>query len=236
MGDLLIAQEKYLEAGIHIGTKLKTPDMKPFIYKARQDRLFVLDLKKVDERLRYAARLLARYKPEDVYIVASRTYSGLAAKKFGELTRINILNGRAVPGRFTNPSRTDFCEPKLLLVCDPKNEKQAVREAAQIGIPVIGLCDTDNSARFIDWVVPCNNKGKKSLALIFYLLAREVLKARGEISKDEEFTHPFEEFDVPLEEGMAERVQEDEEPERDDRRRRGRDRDRDDRDDRRGRR
>ncbi len=202
MSDLLIAQEKYLESGIHIGTKLKTPDMKQYIYKARQDKLYVLDLKKVDERIRYAARMLSRFEPSTVYVIASRTYASMAATKFAQITGTNIIQGRFVPGRTTNPVRPDFCEPKLFIVCDPKNERQAIREAAQNGVPVIALCDTDNSTRFVDWVVPCNNKGKKSLALIFFLLAREAAKAKGLVGSDAEFGHTLEEFDVPLETQM----------------------------------
>jgi small subunit ribosomal protein S2 len=199
MSDLLIAQEKYLESGIHIGTKLKTPDMKQYIYKARQDKLYVLDLKKVDERIRYAARMLSRFEPSSVYVIASRTYASMAAAKFAQITGTNIIQGRFVPGRTTNPVRPDFCEPKLMIICDPKNERQAIREAAQNGVPVIALCDTDNSTRFVDWVIPCNNKGKKSLALIFFLLAREAAKAKGLVGSDAEFGHTLEEFDVPLE-------------------------------------
>lgn len=194
-GELLIAQEKYLEAGIHIGTKIKTADMNQYIYKARQDKLYVLDLKKVDDRIRIGAKLLAKYNAEDVVVVASRTYAANAAAAFAKATGVRLNKGRVIPGVFTNPARHDFSEPKLLMVCDPKGERQAVREAIRIGIPVVGLCDTDNSAKFMDWVIPCNNKGKKSLALVFYLLAREMLKARGTISADDQFTVPLEEFE-----------------------------------------
>jgi len=117
---------------------------------------------------------------------------------------VNIRRGRVIPGIFTNPMREDFIEPKLLIVSDPKGERQAVKEAAVIGIPVIGLCDTDNSTKFIDWVVPCNNKGKKSIALVYYLLARETLKARGTISSDEQFTTPIEEFEEKASEASGE--------------------------------
>jgi len=199
-GELLVAQEKYLEAGIHIGTKIKTPDMNQFIYKARQDKLYVLDLKKVDERIRVAAKFIAKYEPADVVIVASRTYAGNAAAAFAKVTSVKLMRGRVVPGVFTNPARGDFCEPKLIFVCDPKSERQAIKEAIRSGIPVIGLCDTDNSAKFIDWVIPCNNKGKKSLGIIFYLLARETLKARGQIASDDQFTVPLEEFEEHTEE------------------------------------
>ncbi len=196
---MLLPQEKYLESGIHIGTKMKTPDMKKYIYKERQDKLYVLDLKQVDERIRLAARFIARYEPSSVYVAASRTYAGMAASKFVQITGCNMIKGRFIPGSMTNPSRDNFCEPALLMVCDPKNEWQAIREATTIGAPVIALCDTDNVIKFIDLVVPCNNKGKKALALIFFLLAREVLKARGTIANDAEFGHTLEEFDVPLE-------------------------------------
>ncbi len=199
-GELLIAQEKYLEAGIHIGTKIKTADMNQYIYKARQDKLYVLDLKKVDDRIRIGARLLAKYTPDDVIVVASRTYAANAAAAFAKVTKVRLNKGRVIPGVFTNPARPDFTEPKLLVVCDPKGERQATREAVRIGVPVIGLCDTDNSAKFVDWVIPCNNKGKKSLALVFYLLAREMLKARGTIASDDQFTTPLEEFEERAEE------------------------------------
>ena len=199
-GELLIAQEKYLEAGIHIGTKIRTPDMTPFIYKARQDKLYVLDLKKVDERIRTAGKIIARYAPDGVVVVASRTYAGNAASTFAKVVGVKVQRGRVIPGVFTNPVREDFSEPKLLIVSDPKGERQVVREAIASGIPVIALCDTDNSAKFIDWVIPCNNKGKKSLALIYFLLARETLKARGTITADDQFKTPLEEFEEKAEE------------------------------------
>lgn len=204
MEEMLVPQEKYLEAGIHIGTKLKTSDMIQYIYKARQDKLYVLDLKKTDEKIRLAARFVSRYKPEDVMVVASRTYASNASKAFCKTTGCKQLAGRFVPGILTNPARDNFVEPKLILVSDPKGERQAVRESAKSGIPVIALCDTDNTTKFIDLIVPCNNKGKKSLALVFYLLAREVLKARGDIQTDADFKVSLQEFEedvIPAEEG-----------------------------------
>ncbi|MBM3230031.1 30S ribosomal protein S2, partial [Candidatus Parvarchaeota archaeon] len=194
---LLLKQEKFLESGIHIGTKMKVKDMGPFIYRKRSDGLYVLDLRKINDRLRVAGKQMSRYNPEDIVIVASRTYSSYAAAKFCQLTGAKLIFGRFVPGVFTNVARNDFMEPKLIFICDPKGERQAVTESGKMGINTIGLCDTDNYTANIDWVIPCNNKGRKSLALIFMLLAREVLMGRGKISSYEEFIAAPEEFENP---------------------------------------
>ncbi len=195
--ELLIPREKYLEAGIHIGTKLKNAEMNDFIYRsARQDRFYVLDLKKVDERIRLAAKFIARFPPASILVVASRIYAGNAATKFCEMIGARLLSGRFIPGVLTNPARETFLEPSLVLLSDPKGERQALKESSVTGVPVIALVDTDNSTRFVDLAVPCNNKGRKSLALVFWLLAREVLKARGTITSDDQFTTPLEDFET----------------------------------------
>ncbi|HQT44530.1 MAG TPA: 30S ribosomal protein S2 [Candidatus Micrarchaeota archaeon] len=192
---MLIKQEKYLESGIHIGTKMKVRDMTKFIYRTRNDGLYVLDLRKIDERIRIAGKMLARYEPETIMVVASRTYSSYAAAKFCEITGAQLMHGRFVPGRLTNVGRKDFVEPKLVFICDPKGEIQAINESGKMGIATIGLCDTDNYTSFIDWVIPCNNKGRKSLALIFYLLAREFSMGKGKISSYDDFTATLEDFE-----------------------------------------
>jgi small subunit ribosomal protein S2 len=197
--EFLLPQEKYLEAGLHIGTKIKGADMREFIYKARHDKLYVLDIKKTDERLRIAGAMLARYEPKGVLVAASRTYARKPARKFAEMTGADCLEGRFIPGVFTNPGRSDFREPKLLLVCDPRGERQAVKEASTAGIPIIALCDTDSSVKFVDLIVPVNNKGKRAIALIFYLLTREVLKRQGKIAADADFALTVDDF-----EGVAE--------------------------------
>ncbi|VVB99875.1 30S ribosomal protein S2 [uncultured archaeon] len=194
--NFLIKQEAYLEAGIHIGTKLKTVDMRNFIYRMRNDGLFVLDLRKIDERIRLAGKMLAQYAPEEIMVVASRTYSGNAAAVFSQQTGIRVYQGRFIPGVLTNSNRDDFIEPKLLLICDPKGEHQAIIEAGNMGIPTIGLCDTDNTTSNIDWVVPCNNKGRRALALIFYLFTREFLMGKGKIASYDEFTVPLASFEA----------------------------------------
>lgn len=218
MESLLVKQEKYLESGIHIGTKMKVAAMNPFIYRKRNDGLYVLDLRKVDESLRAAAEEVAKHDPADMLVVASRTYSGYAAAKFAKFLGCKVILGRFIPGTLTNVSRPYFIEPKFLLVCDPKAEKQAIVEAVQMSIPVCGLCDTDNFTGGVSSIIPCNNKGRRSLALVFYLLAREYHMKRNLISSYDEFKLTSEDFEsddayLSLMGGVKETDSEEETPE-----------------------
>jgi|SRR3989338_2360870 len=190
----LVAQDAYLKAGIHIGTKFRTKYMERFIYKTRPDGLSVLNLQKIDERIRQAARFLAGYKPEDLIIVGKRENSWKAIRALNRHTGIRIFAGRYLPGILTNPALETYIEGKVIMVIDPWPDKNVVEDAVKMGMPVVALCDTNNNANNIDLVVPCNNKGKKSLGLLFWILAREYLKARGIIKTHEEFTAPLEEF------------------------------------------
>ncbi len=190
----LVPQEQYLKAGIHIGTKFRTKYMEPFIYKTRPDGLSVLNIQKIDERLRIMANFMAQYKKEDILVVSRRENAWKAVKKFGEMTGIRVIAGRYPPGILTNPRLENYTEAKLILATDSWPDRNAISDAIKIGIPVVALCDTNNQANNIDLVVPCNNKGKKSLGLIFYILARELLKKHGEISKDSEFKAAIDDF------------------------------------------
>ncbi len=204
---MLVKQEKYLEAGIHIGTKMRTFDMKDFVFKTRDDGLHILDLRQIDARLRQAVKLMAKYKPEDILVIASRTYSGNAAAKCAALTGVGLNRNRFIPGTMTNVILKNFKEPKLLFVSDPKNEREAIMEAVKTGVPIIALCDTDNETKYIDYVVPANNKGRKSLALIFYIITRELMLAQGKISGYDQFQYEpsyFEEFEEVKKEAPAE--------------------------------
>ena len=193
--EFLVPQEKYLEAGVHIGTRNKNGAMKEFIYKVRDDGLHVLDLKKLDDRLKAAGRLLASSDKSGVFVVSNKDNARQAISKFCEITGFNPLVGRFTPGRFTNPSRGDFVEPKVVLISDPSYDKQAVKEAFAVNIPVIALCDTNNNPSMVDLIVPTNNKGRKAIALIFWVIAREVLKNRGELKEGEELAFKLEDFE-----------------------------------------
>ncbi len=177
--NLLVPNEEYLKAGIHIGTKFKTKYMENFIYKTRNDGLSVLNITSIDERIKLAANMLGNYGPEDIIIVSRRENGWKAVKMFGKITGSRIFAGRYPPGILTNPSLKSFTEAKIMLVTDSWPDRNAVEDALKIGIPVIGLCDTNNQANNLDLVVPCNNKGKKSLGLFFYILTKLYCEKRG---------------------------------------------------------
>ncbi len=174
----LVPQDTYLKSGIHIGTKFRTKYMEPFIYKTRPDGLSVLNLQKIDARIRLVANMISKYEPQDVLIVSRRENGWKAVKAFGRHTGTKIFAGRYPPGILTNPQLERYMEVKLILVTDSWPDRNAIKDAMQIGIPVIALCDTNNQSNEIDLVVPCNNKGKKSLGLFFYIIAREYLRSR----------------------------------------------------------
>lgn len=190
----LVPQEKYLKSGIHIGTKFKTKYMAPFIYKTRPDGLSVLNLQKIDERIGVAANLLSNYEPQDILISCRRENGWKAVKAFGKATGTKFFAGRYPPGVLTNPALDNYMEFKIILVTDAWPDRNVIRDALSVGIPVIALCDTNNQANEIDLVVPCNNKGKKSLGLFFYILAREYLRNRGLLGRSDEPKFTLDDF------------------------------------------
>src|SRR5207244_4250264 len=185
---LLVPEDVYLTSGVHIGTQQKSADMKPFIYKVRIGCLYVLDIKKTDTRIREASKFLARFKPENILVVAARQYGQKPSRLFAKNVGAKVLAGRFVPGTLTNPNLPEFMEPEVLLVTDPAADQQALREALNVGIPVVALCDANNETRDVDLVVPTNNKGRRALATVYWLLTREVSKARATVQADGECT------------------------------------------------
>jgi small subunit ribosomal protein S2 len=188
-----MTQDEYLSTGVHIGLKQITKDMKKFVYKKRPDGLAVLDVKAIDERIKTAASFLAKHKK---IIVVSRKGNGKKpVVKFCEAIGGKAIIGRFLPGIITNPSFRAYFEPDVLLVTDPTIDKQALAEAVKMRVPIVSLCGTNNETNKIDLVIPCNNKGRRSIATVYMVLAREVLKARGEITKDTEFTLTMKDFE-----------------------------------------
>lgn len=196
--ELLLPRDTLLSAGIHIGTRMKTGDMEDFIYRVRPDGLFVLDVKKTDDRIRVAAKFLARFEPAKIAAAAARLYAQEPVKKFCEAIGANPVVGRFIPGLLSNPLYPNRIEPEVLVVSDPRADSQAVKEAASTGIPVIALCSTDNEFSGVDLVIPTNNKGRRALAVIYWLLARQVLRERGELAPDKDLTLTIDDFEAKI--------------------------------------
>ncbi len=195
---MMVSEETYMTSGVHIGTRQKTADIKEFIYKVRNDGLYIIDVKKTNERIKAAAKFLAKYDPSKILTVSVRQYGQKPVRKLGEATGIQVLDGRFQPGTLTNPNAKTFLEPEIILLTDPLADIQALHEAKNIGIPVLALCDTNNETKYIDYVIPTNNKGRRALALIYWLLARAILLEQGKIKSDEEFTAAVEDFEAEI--------------------------------------
>ena len=197
--EALVDANEYLYSHIQSGTMVRTPGMSRFINKRRGDGLYVLDVDITDKRIKAAAKLLAGYEQKEIVVTASRIYAITPAKKFAEITGTHMVEGRVMPGIFTNPNRGDFFEPEIVLVSDTRNERQAVKEASKINVPIVALCDTDNWIKFVDLVIPCNNKSRRSIALVYWLLAREFMKEKDLIKGNDEFKHGVSDFEAKVE-------------------------------------
>ena len=198
MSELLIPLDKYLAAGLHIGTQQKTKDMERYIYRVRADGLYVLDVRKTNDRIVSAGKFLAKYDADDILVVSTRQYGQAPVKKFGKITGAKTIPGRFIPGTLTNPNYAKFIEPKVLVVTDPRSDSQAIIEAKQIGIPVLALCDTENLLGNVDIVLPVNNKGRKAIALVYWLLARQMLREKGALGEDEELEMQPSDFELKI--------------------------------------
>ena len=196
--ELLMPRDTLLSAGIHIGTRMKTGDMEQFIYRVRADGLFVLDVKKTDDRIRVAGKFLARFEPGKVAAAAARLYAQEPVSKFCEVTGATPVIGRFIPGLLSNPLYPNRIEPEVLIVSDPRADLQAVKEATSIGIPVVALCSTDNEFNGVDLIIPTNNKGRRALAVIYWLLAKQTLRERGELSVDKDLPLTVDDFEAKI--------------------------------------
>ncbi|MBU1975112.1 MAG: 30S ribosomal protein S2 [Nanoarchaeota archaeon] len=191
---LLAPNEEYLRAGIHIGTKFKTRYMENFIYKTRADGLSILNIQKIDERIRIMINMLSNYTPEEILIVSRRENGWKAAELFSELTGAKVFAGRYPPGILTNTQLKGFTQVKIMVVTDTWPDRNAVRDALKMGIVVIALCDTNNQPNNVDLVVPCNNKGRKSLGLLFYLVTKHFMENKGLLNKGQALQYSVDDF------------------------------------------
>jgi len=176
---------KMLAATTHIGSDNSETTMEQYIFKKRKDGINIINLRKTWEKLLLAARAIAAIEnPQDVFVVANRPYAQRAVLKFARYVGCSSIAGRYTPGAFTNQIQVAFREPRLLLISDPRADHQPVTEGSYANVPIMAFCNVDSPTKFIDIAVPCNNKSPQSLGLMWYFLAREVLRLRGSISRD----------------------------------------------------
>ena len=186
----LMPYEEYQSNKVHIGTQTKSKDMQQFIREVADDGtgLHLIDIEQTDERLQLATNFLGMYEARDILVVSARQYGQRPARLFAQAIGARHIVGRFIPGTLTNPLLRTYIEPQIIFVTDPQADNQALSEAISSNMPVVGICDTNNNLRNVDLCIPANNKGRRSLALIYWLLAREVLKARG-VMDDETWQH-----------------------------------------------
>jgi len=176
--ETLIPLEDYIKCAVHLGTKVITPHMRKFVYKRRADGLAVINTAIIDDKLREAIDFLVDYKPEVIYLICKREAGWLPAEKFNEATGIKTFTKKYPPGITTNLILENFFESELTILCDPWTDKNALNDTAKLKKPVIALCDTNNFTTHVTKIIPCNNKSRKSIGCILYILAREYCKKK----------------------------------------------------------
>jgi small subunit ribosomal protein S2 len=195
---MLVSEDIYIQSGIHIGSSfLASGAIKPYIQYRRKDKVYIIDINNIDQKITEIINTLLKYPLEEILIVANRYYPKIALTKFQKLfPQVNVVLGRYIPGTISNPQIKGFIEPSIILSTDPNTDKELIKEAKKMNIPILGLVDTDTkNIAMLDNYVVMNNRGKKSTALFIWLLAREAYMKTNKIKDYSEFKIPISYFE-----------------------------------------
>ena len=196
--EVIDIKKKVISTGIRVGTQVKTKFMKQFIEKASPEGLYMLNIDMTLEKIKTCAKFINRVGAENIIACSGRQYAGIPIEKFCEMTGAKQLLGRFMPGTLTNPSLPYYIEPKIVLISDPEVDEQALIEATNAGIPIIGIANTDNITSKLDIIIPANNRGRKSLATIYWLLVRQILIEKGELKENESMKYEIDDFEAKM--------------------------------------
>ena len=183
-------------SGLRVGTNVKTKFMKSFITKTTDEGLYMLDGDMTLEKIMTSAKFINRVGAENIIVCSGRQYAGIPIEKFCEMTGAKHHLGRFMPGTLTNPSLPYYIEPKIVFISDPEVDEQALIEATNAGIPVIGLANTENITSKLDIIIPANNRGRRALATMYWLLVRQILIEKGELKENESMKYEIEDFEA----------------------------------------
>jgi small subunit ribosomal protein S2 len=196
--EVIDIKKQVISTGIRVGTQVKTKFMKQFIEKASPEGLYMLNIDMTLEKIKTCAKFINRVGAENIIVCSGRQYAGIPIEKFCEMTGAKQLLGRFMPGTLTNPSLPYYIEPRLILISDPEVDVQALIEATNAGIPIIGIANTDNVTSKLDVIIPANNRGRKSLATIYWLLVRQILIEKGELKENESMKYEIDDFEAKM--------------------------------------
>ena len=191
-------KKKVISTGIRVGTNVKTKFMRQYITESSPEGLYMLDIDITLSRIKTAAKFISRKDIKRVIVCSGREYASTPIEKFCECTGAIMMLRRFMPGTLTNPSLPFYTEPHLLIISDPQVDSQAVTEATNAGVPVIGISNTDNLTSKLDLVIPANNRGRKALATVYWLLAREILIQKGELTEDQDMKYEIDDFETKI--------------------------------------